>query len=92
MKKTLIILVGLLIIGCTKKAPDLMELAQSSLDQNEEDEAIKNLDLLISEYPDDSLASLAQYKLVNIYKNWKHDPGMVYNAVSYTHLTLPTKA
>ena len=84
MKKTLIILVGLLIIGCTKKAPDLMELAQSSLDQNEEDEAIKNLDLLISEYPDDSLASLAQYKLVNIYKNWKHDPGMVYNALNKT--------
>ena len=69
MKKTLIILVGLLIIGCTKKAPELIELAQSSLDQNEEDKAITNLDLLISNYPKDSLASLAQYKLVNIYKN-----------------------
>ena len=45
MNKTYIILVGLLIIGCTKKAPDLMEIAQSSLDQNEEDKAIKNLDL-----------------------------------------------
>ena len=45
-----------------------MELAQSSLDQNEEDKAIKNLDLLINKFPKDSLASLAQYKLVNIYK------------------------
>ena len=45
-----------------------MELAQSSLDQNEEDSAIKNLDLLINKFPEDSLASLAQYKLVNIYK------------------------
>ena len=44
MKKTLIIIVGLLIVSCSKNAPDLMELAQSSLDQNMEDDAIKNLD------------------------------------------------
>ena len=48
MKKTLIIIVGLLIVSCSKNAPDLMELAQSSLDQNMEDDAIKNLDLLIN--------------------------------------------
>ena len=44
MKKTYIIIVYLLIVSCSKNAPDLMELAQSSLDQNEEDKAIKNLD------------------------------------------------
>ena len=84
MKKTFIIIVGLLIVSCSKNAPDLLELAQSSLDQNEEDNAIKNLELLINKFPKDSLASLAQYKLVNIYKNWKHDPQMVSNALNKT--------
>ena len=84
MKKTFIIIVGLLIVSCSKNAPNLMELAQSSLDQNDEDSAIKNLDLLINKFPEDSLASLAQYKLVNIYKNWKHDPEMVSNALDKT--------
>ena len=82
MKNTFIIIVSLLIVSCSKNAPDLMELAQSSLDQNEEDKAIKNLELLINKFPDDSLASLAQYKLVNIYKNWKHDPEKVSNALN----------
>ena len=89
MKKTFIIIVGLLIVSCSKNAPDLMELAQSSLDQNEEDNAIKNLDLLINKFPEDSLASLAQYKLVNIYKNWKHDPKMVSEALDKTVKNYP---
>jgi len=84
MKKIIIIIVGLLFIGCSKSAPELLDLAQSSLDQNEEDNAIKNLDLLIKKYPKDTLASLAQYKLVNIYKNWKHDPQMVSMALKNT--------
>jgi len=84
MKKTIVILFSLLIIGCSKNAPELMHIAQSNLDQNEEDRAIKNLNLLINKFPDDSLASLAQYKLVNIYKNWKHNPEMVYNALKKT--------
>jgi len=84
MKKTIVILFSLLIIGCSKNAPELMQIAQSNLDQNDEDRAIKNLNLLINKFPDDSLASLAQYKLVNIYKNWKHNPEMVYNALKKT--------
>ena len=67
MKKTFILIIVLLIVSCSKNAPDLMELAQFNLDQNEEDKAIKNLDLLISKFPEDTLASIAQYKLVNIY-------------------------
>jgi len=95
MNKKIIILFGLLIIGCSKNPPELMQIAQSNLDQNEEDRAIKNLDLLISKFPEDSLAPLAQYKLVNIYKNWKHNPEMVYNALKKTvdnyPLTLQSK-
>ena len=89
MRKTFIIIVSLLIVSCSKNAPDLMELAKSNLDQNEEDKAIKNLELLISKFPDDSLASLAQYKLVNIYKNWKNDPEMVSNALDKTFKNYP---
>ena len=89
MKKTFIIIVALLVVSCSKNAPDLMRLAQSSLDQNEEDKAIENLELLINKFPEDSLASLAQYKLVNIYKNWKHDPQMVSNALDKTVKNYP---
>ena len=95
MNKKILILFSLLIIGCTKNPQELMQIAQSNLDQNEEDRAIKNLDLLISKFPEDSLAPLAQYKLVNIYKNWKHNPEMVYNALKKTvdnyPLTLQSK-
>ena len=95
MNKKILILFSLLIIGCSKNPPELMQIAQSNLDQNEEDRAIKNLDLLISKFPEDSLAPLAQYKLVNIYKNWKHNPEMVYNALKKTidnyPLTLQSK-
>ena len=89
MKKTFIIIVALLVVSCSKNAPDLMRLAQSSLDQNEEDKAIENLELLINKFPEDSLASLAQYKLVNIYKNWKHDPKMVLDALNKTVKNYP---
>ena len=95
MNKKILILFSLLIIGCSKNPPELMQIAQSNLDQNEEDRAIKKLDLLISKFPEDSLAPLAQYKLVNIYKNWKHNPEMVYNALKKTvdnyPLTLQSK-
>ncbi len=95
MNKNILIIFSLLIIGCSKNPPELMQIAQSNLDQNEEDRAIKNLDLLISKFPKDSLAPLAQYKLVNIYKNWKHNPEMVYNALKKTvdnyPLTLQSK-
>ena len=61
--KKLILCFFMMLISCTKKAPELMELAQASLDQNQEDQAIENLNNLLEKYPDDSLASLAQYKL-----------------------------
>ena len=53
----------MMLLSCTKKAPELMDIAQASLDQNQEDQAIDNLNYLLEKYPNDSLASLAQYKL-----------------------------
>ena len=36
----------MMLISCTKKAPELMEIAQASLDQNQEDQAIDKLNYL----------------------------------------------
>ena len=69
--KNLTLCFFMMIISCTKKAPELIEIAQASLDQNQEDQAIDNLNYLLEKYPNDSLASLAQYKLATIYKSWK---------------------
>ena len=44
MKKNILQLIILTIfLSCTKKAPELMDLAQYSLDQNQEDDAIEKL-------------------------------------------------
>ena len=74
----------MMLISCTKKAPELMEIAQASLDQNQEDQAIDNLNYLLEKYPNDSLASLAQYKLATIYKSWKNDPKNLLEALNKT--------
>ena len=74
----------MMLVSCTKKAPELMEIAQASLDQNQEDQAIDNLNHLLEKYPNDSLASLAQYKLATIYKSWKNDPKNLLEALNKT--------
>ena len=61
-----------------------MEIAQASLDQNQEDQAIDNLNHLLEKYPGDSLAALAQYKLATIYKSWKNDPINLLEALNNT--------
>ena len=44
VKKNILQLIILMIfVSCTKKAPELMDLAQYSLDQNQEDDAIEKL-------------------------------------------------
>ena len=73
-----------MLISCTKKAPELMEMAKASLDQKQEDQAIDNLNYLLEKYPNDSLASLAQYKLATIYKSWKNDPKNLLEALNKT--------
>ena len=44
---------------------------------------------MVNSFPEDTLAPLAQYKLVNIYKNWKHDPKMVLEALDKTVKNYP---
>ena len=45
--KKLMLCFFMVLFSCTKKAPELMEIAQASLDQNQEDQAIDNLNYLL---------------------------------------------
>ena len=61
-------------ISCTKTADELLELSENNLQNSKIDLAINDLEKLLKKYPNDSLASKAQYKLSSIYLNWKNDP------------------
>jgi|TARA_B100000809_G_scaffold144038_1_gene141580 outer membrane protein assembly factor BamD (BamD/ComL family) len=75
MKTKLILsIIGLLFItGCSKSADELFELSNDNLKNNEIDQAIIDLETLVSKYPQDSLAAHAQYKLASIQLNWKNN-------------------
>jgi TolA-binding protein len=86
MKTKLILsFLGLLLItGCSKSAGDLFELSNENIKNNEIDQAITDLETLVTKYPQDSLASLAQYKLATINLNWKNNLGTGYAALQAT--------
>ena len=65
----------LLIAGCSKSPGELFELSEENLKKKKPDIdlVISNLELLVNKYPQDSLASKAQYKLASIHLNWKND-------------------
>ena len=75
MKIQLILpLIGLLLIsGCSKSSRELFELSEENLKNNQIDQAVDDLEKLLNKYPQDSLASKAQYKLASIHLNWKND-------------------
>lgn len=75
MKIQLILpLVGLLLIGgCSKSSGELFERSEENLKNNQIDQAVDDLEKLLNKYPQDSLASKAQYKLASIHLNWKND-------------------
>ncbi len=74
----------LFIFGCSKSADELFELSSENLKNNETDQAISGLEKLVSKYPQDSLASHAQYKLATIHLNWKNDLVSGYSALEST--------
>ena len=59
--------------GCSKTPIEYFELAENSLNEDQVEMAIQNLEKLIVKYPLDSLAAKAQYKLAMIHLNWKND-------------------
>ena len=73
IKYTLAILVSLLMTSCTKSSIELLESSEQNTENNQIDLAIKDLQKLLEKYPNDSLASKAQYKLASIHLNWKND-------------------
>ena len=86
MKIQLILpLVGLLLIGgCSKSSGELFELSEENLKNNQIDQAVGDLEKLLNKYPQDSLASQAQYKLASIHLNWKNDLTAGYAALQNT--------
>ena len=73
-----------LIFGCSKTSVELFKIAEEHLKQDNVNEAISNLELLISKYPNDSLSSKAQYKLASVYLNWKDDISLGFEALEKT--------
>lgn len=72
--KFLSIIIWLIFLaGCSKTATEYFELAEASLNENQVEIAIENLEILVEKYSRDSLAALAQYKLAAIHLNWKND-------------------
>ncbi|MEC9376795.1 MAG: tetratricopeptide repeat protein [Candidatus Neomarinimicrobiota bacterium] len=86
MKTRLILtILGLfLIAGCSKTAQELLEMSDENLKTNDIDAAVGDLNSIISKYPDDSLASLAQYKLSTIHLNWNNDLLSGFEALQHT--------
>jgi len=86
MKIQLILpLIGLLLIsGCSKSSRELFELSEENLKNNQIDQAVDDLEKLLNKYPQDSLASKAQYKLASIHLNWKNDLTAGYAALQNT--------
>ena len=72
--KFLSIIIWLIFLaGCSKTSTEYFELAEASLNEDQVEIAIKNLEILVEKYPRDSLAALAQYKLAAIHLNWKNN-------------------
>ena len=86
MKTKLILsLLGLLLItSCSKTAGELFELSNGNLKDKKTDQAIEDLETLVNKYPQDSLASQAQYKLASINLNWKNELASGYAALQAT--------
>tara|TARA_B100000686_G_scaffold144086_1_gene151606 strand:+ start:34598 stop:35332 length:735 start_codon:yes stop_codon:yes gene_type:complete len=62
-----------IIASCSKTASEYFEIAEVSLNEDQIEIAMENLEAIVKKYPRDSLASLAQYKLARIHLNWKND-------------------
>ena len=83
--KFILSLLGLLLItGCSKTAGELFELSNENLKDKKTDQAIEDLETLVTKYPQDSLASQAQYKLASINLNWKNELASGYVALQAT--------
>ena len=79
-----IIIAVFLISSCSKSPEQLFDLAEDNLKLDKLDEAISNLEVLLMNHPNDTLASKAQYKISSIYFNWKDEILGGYEALEKT--------
>ena len=70
--------------GCSKTAREYFELAEASLNEDQVEVAIGNLEVLVEKYPQDSLAALAQYKLATIHLNLENNLAVGFSALEKT--------
>ena len=89
IKYFLMIIVTLFVISCSKSSTELFALSEEDLKNDNIDVAIKNLELLIAKYPNDTLASKAQYKLASIYFNWENNISLGLKALDNTVSNYP---
>ena len=67
-----------------KSSNELFELSNENLKDKKIDLAIDDLERLVTKYPQDRLASQAQYKLASINLNWKNDLASGYASLRAT--------
>ncbi len=82
MKIKFIIIGIFFLIGCSKSSTELFELSKENLKNNQDELAVKDLEKLLQDYPNDSLASHALYKLSTIYLNWQNDLSSGFKALN----------
>jgi len=83
--KLIIIALGLIyIVGCSKTSSELFNMSNEYLKNEKHDDAISHLQKLVLKYPQDSLASQAQFKIATIQLNWKNNLGDGYEALQKT--------
>ncbi len=71
MKKlSLIFIITILLLSCSKTSDqDYLTQAEKSLKENNVDQAIKNIEALLNDYPESELAPKALSRLASIYQN-----------------------
>ncbi len=91
-KRVLICLtIALLFAACAKESPnDLLSGAKTLITEQKYSEALEKLRLLLEKYPDATEAAECQYMIGDTYIASNKNFEAALEAVSYTHLTLPT--
>ena len=80
----LLFLVLLILSSCTKSPEELIIHSEENIKNGQVDMAMKDLKVLLKNYPNDSLASKAQYKLASLYLNWKNNPDLGFTELKNT--------
>ena len=79
----------LLMSSCTRNTEDILKDVQVSLDSNQIDMAIDDLNIILDKFSNDSLAAEAQYKLSIIFNEWKNNPKRGYKSLELTIRNYP---